>query len=84
MPRNAQHPNDLHDGGREPRRSVASGDGAGAPPPFSFTPTGADPALGWSGWGAESIAPWTAQARAGLRDALRSEGDHPRREPRQR
>ncbi|HET7230339.1 MAG TPA: hypothetical protein VFJ16_10070 [Longimicrobium sp.] len=84
MPRNAQHPNDLHDGEREPRPSAADGDGAGAPPPFSFTPTGADPVLGWSGWGAESIAPWTARAEARVRYARRSGGDHPRPEPRQR
>ena len=87
MPRNARSTNDLQSDA-ERRASAAEVEDTGAPPPFAFTPTGADPALGWSGWGAGSIAPWT-QPPAELHNHGDAgdegeEQDRPRREPRKR
>jgi hypothetical protein len=56
MERNARDPKHLRD--REGR-----GEPAGempAPPPFTLTPLGPDPGLGWAGWGAGAMAGWAA------------------------
>lgn len=83
MARNARPTNDLQD--EDDPRPPAAGetDDAGAPPPFTFTPLGADPALGWAGWGAGAMAPWT-RAQAELVHQDDEEQDPPRREPRER
>ena len=81
MTRNARSQNDLHD-----ERDIPSGppDAAPAPPPFTFTPLGPDPSMGWAGSGSGAMAGWTqAQAAAELRRGDVDEHDRTRREPRE-
>jgi hypothetical protein len=83
MPHNPRSLKDLRDDEAGPL-SPGGEDGEVSPPPFTFTPLGVDPALGWSGWGVGTMAGWT-RAQAELQ--VRGEGeemDRPRREPRER
>jgi hypothetical protein len=89
MDRNAQDGNNLEDVDGEPRTSADRAAEAAGMPPFTFTPLGPDPTMGWAGWGSGSMAEWTeAQAALKLREEREEEGREgedgsPRREPRE-
>lgn len=87
MEHNAQDSNDLERDEGEPQTSADRAVEAAGMPPFTFTPLGPDPTMGWAGWGSGSMAEWTeAQAALKLREEREGEkrdgeDGSPRREP---
>jgi len=75
MARNTHHPNDLRSEGADAGEALA-------PAPFTLTPLGPDPSLGWSGWGSGAMAGWAAAQAERMRGGGEGEQDRTRSEPR--